>query len=194
MKKRIVKLTESDLEKLVQKILKEDDDVTTGKNPFKSTGDETITLDFIKEYIIEAIEYHDEGYDESMAEGVDALSRMIMGNIKDDISYVSENYEGEIDAIVMDDWRDWFMSHKYLREEMASSEENTGDENQDNPKDVKEFLMAMKKYFMDKYPRFGKRINTRNEKVLVLAALAQQLGVDPNMISQAKGELKNLGL
>ena len=79
-------------------------------------------------------------------------------------------------------------------EEMASSEENTGDENQDNPKDVKEFLMAMKKYFMDKYPRFGKRINTRNEKVLVLAALAQQLGVDPNMIGQAKGKLKDLGL
>lgn len=124
MKNRIVKLNETDLEKLVQKILKEDGDVTTGKNPFKSTGDETITLDFIKEYIIEAIEYYDEGYDESMAEGVDALSRMIMGNIKDDISYVSENYEGEIEAIVMDDWRDWFGSHKYLREE--ESELNQG--------------------------------------------------------------------
>ena len=114
MKKKIVRLTESDLEKLVQRIIKEEDEMDQ--------------------------------------------------NTPED--------GGEMDQNTPED----------------------GGENEDNPQDVKNFLEAMKKYFMNKYPRFANKINTRNEKAMLLAALAQELGVDTNMINMAKGELKKSGL
>lgn len=85
---------------------------------------------------------------------------------------------------------------KIIREEEmepSSSEEGMEDK-EDNPRDVQMFLDAMKKYFMDKYPRFANKINTRKEKAMLLAALAEELGVDTNMINMAKGELKKSGL
>lgn len=85
---------------------------------------------------------------------------------------------------------------KIIREEEMdpNASEEGSDENEDNPKDVQMFLDAMKKYFMDKYPRFANKINTRKEKAMLLAALAEELGVDTNMINMAKGELKKSGL
>jgi len=161
MNNRVVRLNESDLEKLVQKILKEEDGVNTGKNPFKSTGDETITLDFIKEHIIEAIDSYGEEYDESMEEGVDALSRMMMGDIKDRIYYVSENYEGEIEAIVMDDWRDWFMTHKYLREEDDISTSGLKKDVRQTSSDLSG-LSGMKKDYVNKLNQLMKKISGKD--------------------------------
>jgi len=85
---------------------------------------------------------------------------------------------------------------KIIREEEMdpNSSEEGGEEEDDNPKDVKMFLEAMKKYFMDRYPRFANKINTRKEKAMLLAALAEELGVDTNMINMAKAELKKSGL
>ena len=37
-------------------------------------------------------------------------------------------------------------------------------------------------------------INTRKEKAMLLAALAEELGVDTNLINMAKAELKKSGL
>jgi len=79
-------------------------------------------------------------------------------------------------------------------DEMDQNTPEDGGENEDNPQDVKNFLEAMKKYFMNKYPRFANKINTRKEKAMLLAALAEELGVDANMINMAKGELKKSGL
>lgn len=76
----------------------------------------------------------------------------------------------------------------------SSEEGGKGDKNSDSPRDVKMFLNAMNKYFMDKYPRFADKINTPKEKALLLAALADELQVDPNMINRAKAELKKFGL
>jgi hypothetical protein len=74
------------------------------------------------------------------------------------------------------------------------SSNNQPEENQDNPQDVKLFLDAMKKYFMQKYPKFASRINTKKEKAMLLAALANELQVDSSMINLAKSELKKLGM
>jgi hypothetical protein len=80
-------------------------------------------------------------------------------------------------------------------EEMdPNSSEEGSSEDKDNPKDVEMFLDAMKKYFMDRYPRFANKINTRKEKAMLLAALAEELEVDTNMINMAKSELKKSGL
>lgn len=76
----------------------------------------------------------------------------------------------------------------------SSEEGGEGDKNSDSPRDVKMFLDAMHKYFLDKYPRFADKINTPKEKALLLAALADELQVDPNMINRAKAELKKFGL
>jgi hypothetical protein len=85
---------------------------------------------------------------------------------------------------------------KIIREEEMdpNSSEEGGEEEKDNPKDVEMFLDAMKKYFMDRYPRFANKINTRKEKAMLLAALAEELGVDTNLINMAKAELKKSGL
>jgi len=71
-------------------------------------------------------------------------------------------------------------------------EESGDNENEDNPQDVKNFLEAMKKFFLNKYPRFANKINTRKEKVLLLAALAQELEVDLTQAQAAKSELKKM--
>jgi len=73
-------------------------------------------------------------------------------------------------------------------------EEGGESEEEDNPRDVQMFLDAMKKYFMNKYPRFANKINTRKEKAMLLAALAEELGVDASMINMAKSELKKAGM
>ena len=52
-------------------------------------------------------------------------------------------------------------------EEMdPNSSEEGSSEDKDNPKDVEMFLDGMKKYFMDRYPRFSNKINTRKEKAI----------------------------
>ena len=72
--------------------------------------------------------------------------------------------------------------------------EQGGDEEDDNPQDVKNFLEAMKKFFLNKYPRFANKINTRKEKALLLAALAEELQVDLSMLQMAKSELKKMDI
>ena len=70
--------------------------------------------------------------------------------------------------------------------------EQGGDEEGDNPQDVKNFLEAMKKFFLNKYPRFANKINTRKEKIMLLAALAEELEVDLTQIQAAKSEIKKM--
>lgn len=83
---------------------------------------------------------------------------------------------------------------KIIKEEEMDPNGSEEGSDEDNPRDVQMFLDAMKKYFMDKYPRFANKVNTRKEKAMLLAALAEELGVDTNMINMAKGELKKSGI
>ena len=63
----------------------------------------------------------------------------------------------------------------------------------DNPQDVDNFMEAMKKYFIEKYPRFSNKINTKNEKASVVAELAAMLGVDLAQMQRAKTIMKKKG-
>ena len=85
--------------------------------------------------------------------------------------------------------------HRIIREEDEmdpNAPEQGGDEESDNPQDVKNFLEAMKKFFLNKYPRFANKINTRKEKIMLLAALAEELEVDLTQIQAAKSEIKKM--
>jgi aromatic ring-opening dioxygenase LigB subunit len=78
-----------------------------GKFNFDSDN-QTITMDTIKESIIEAMmDMNNEEVDvkdPKFAEGIDDLAKMIMVSFQDTLSYLSEHYEGEInDILSLDD-------------------------------------------------------------------------------------------
>jgi hypothetical protein len=74
----------------------------TGKFNFDSDN-QTITMDTIKESIIEAIKERNNEVDVNdpkFAEGIDDLTKMIMSSFQETLSYISEHYEGEIEDIL----------------------------------------------------------------------------------------------
>jgi hypothetical protein len=74
----------------------------TGKFNFDSDN-LTITMDMIKESIIEVMmDYSDEVdvKDPKFAEGINSLAEKIMGNFQDELSYITENYEDDIQDIL----------------------------------------------------------------------------------------------
>lgn len=66
-----------------------------------------ITMDDIKESIIEAMMDHNDevdAEDPKFADSINRLSEKIMGNFQDVLAYISENYEGDIqDILSLDD-------------------------------------------------------------------------------------------
>ncbi len=81
----------------------------TGKFNFDSDN-KSITMDTIKESIIEAMmDMNNEEVDvkdPKFTEGIDDLAKMIMVSFQDTLSYLSENYEGEIENILSLDLED----------------------------------------------------------------------------------------
>jgi hypothetical protein len=78
------------------------EEITDGKFDFDS-DDQSITMDTIKSAIIEAMMTHNEeidAEDPKFAEGIDDLTKMIMYSFQETLSYISENYEGEIEQIL----------------------------------------------------------------------------------------------
>jgi len=74
----------------------------TGKFNFDSDN-QSITIDTIKSAIIEAMMDHNEEVDAESAiftEGINSLAEKIMSNFQDTLSYLSENYEGDIQDIL----------------------------------------------------------------------------------------------
>jgi len=74
----------------------------TGKFNFDSDN-QSITIDMIKESIIEAIKERNNEVDVNdpkFAEGIDNLTKMIMVSFQDTLSYISEHCEGEIEDIL----------------------------------------------------------------------------------------------
>ena len=98
--KKVIRLTESDLVKLVKRVIKEEDEnegsgiSITIKDIFREVKD--VLNDF-------------GGYDESMREQAMDLSKEILGSFKDDLSemltnYVTDNYEESIIEILGDEY------------------------------------------------------------------------------------------
>lgn len=79
-----------------------------------------------------------------------------------------------------------------IEQNQGESEGQDGDPNKDSPTDVKKFLGAFREYFLNKYPQFVKRINTKNEKALLIAAMAQLLKVDASDIARMRSQLNTL--
>jgi hypothetical protein len=74
----------------------------TGKFNFDSDN-QSITIDTIKSAIIEAMMSHNEEVDAESAiftEGINSLAEKIMSNFQDELAYMSDNYEGEINDIL----------------------------------------------------------------------------------------------
>ena len=98
--KKIIRLTESDLTRIVKRVIKEEDEM-------EGMGI-SITLDDVFKGIRESL--HDlGGYDDAtMGENTMDLAREIMSSFKEDLSvvlanYISENYEGELYEILGDE-------------------------------------------------------------------------------------------
>ena len=93
--KKIVKLTESDLSRIVNRGIKEEDEM-------EGMG-MSITLDDVFDEVRNAL--HDLGmYDDaSMGKKAMALAKQIMSNMRDDLAYVTENYEDQLYDIIGDE-------------------------------------------------------------------------------------------
>ena len=62
-----------------------------------------ITIDIIKESIIEVMMDHNDEVDVNdpkFADSINRLAEKIMSNFQDELAYISENYEGEIEEIL----------------------------------------------------------------------------------------------
>ena len=74
----------------------------TGKFNFDSDN-KSITIDTIKSAIIEAMMSHNEEVDAEstiFTEGINRLAEKIMSNFQDELAYMSENHEGDIQDIL----------------------------------------------------------------------------------------------
>jgi hypothetical protein len=82
--KKVIRLTESDLTRIVKRVIKEDDD---------EMGDSSITItvqDIFRE-VKDVLNDYD-GYDESMRDMAMDLSEEILGRLQNDLSEILANY------------------------------------------------------------------------------------------------------
>ena len=82
--KKVIRLTESDLKRIVKRVIKEDDD---------EMGDSSITItvqDIFRE-VKDVLNDYD-GYDESMRDMAMDLSEEILGRLQNDLSEILANY------------------------------------------------------------------------------------------------------
>lgn len=94
--KKVIRLTESDLKRIVKRVIKEDDDEMGGSGI-------TITVQDIFREVKDVLDDFG-GYDESMRDMAMDLSEEILGGLQNDLSemlanYITENYEEYIHDI-----------------------------------------------------------------------------------------------
>jgi hypothetical protein len=82
--KKVVRLTESDLKRIVKRVIKEDDDEMGGSSI-------TITVQDIFREVKDVLNDYD-GYDESMRDMAMDLSEEILGRLQNDLSEILANY------------------------------------------------------------------------------------------------------
>lgn len=85
--KKIVKLTESDLSRIVRRVIKEEDE--------KESKGTSITLKDIFDEVVDALNELGD-YDDSMKSKAMKLAKKIMSNFKDDLAYISDNHKDEL--------------------------------------------------------------------------------------------------
>jgi len=85
----------------IKKFNEHSEEMPAGYTP---NTDQTITMDTIKASIIEAmVDMNNEEVDVNnpkFEEGIDDLAENIMSSFQDTLSYLSENYKGEIEDIL----------------------------------------------------------------------------------------------
>lgn len=99
--KKTIRLTESDLKRIVKRVIKEDDDEMGGSGI-------TITVQDIFKEVKDVINDFG-GYDESMREMAMDLSEEIMGRLENDlpellVNYITDYYGSSIQDILGDDY------------------------------------------------------------------------------------------
>ena len=93
--RKTIRLTEGDLSRIVKRIVKESDNEMGGRNM-------SITVRDIFEEVRDALDKMG-GYRDSMKTEAMQLARNIMSSMQDDLAYVTENYEEELDEILGDE-------------------------------------------------------------------------------------------
>jgi dGTP triphosphohydrolase len=92
--KKIVKLTESDLSRIVKRVIKEEREE-------EEMGDmeNVITINEVFDEVVNALNELGE-YDESMRGKTMRLAKDIMAMMRDELAYISENYEDALEEIL----------------------------------------------------------------------------------------------
>ena len=85
---------------------------------------------------------------------------------------------------------------KIIREGEGEGEQPTqdgqqGEEQTDkpNPKDVEEFMSAFDKLFIQKFSKYAKKISNREERIMLVKAFADKLGITPSELGSAKTKM-----
>jgi hypothetical protein len=92
--KKIVKLTESDLSRIVKRVIKEEE--MEGRSM-------SLTVKDIFEGVVNALNEVGE-YDDSMEREAMRLAKDILYRMQDELAYISENYENELYEILGDEY------------------------------------------------------------------------------------------
>jgi hypothetical protein len=88
--KKINRLTERDLTRIVKRVIKEEED----DNKKESKG-MSITIKDVFDEVVNALKELGD-YDDSMKGKAMKLAKKIMSNFKDDLAYISDNHEDEL--------------------------------------------------------------------------------------------------
>ena len=75
--------------------------------------------------------------------------------------------------------------------EQPTQDGQQGEEQTDkpNPKDVEEFMSAFDKLFIQKFPKYPKKISNREERIMLVKAFADKLGITPSELGSAKTKM-----
>ena len=92
--KKIVRLTESDLTRIVKRVINEEDEME-GKGM-------SVTIKDVFEEVVNALDELG-GYDDSMKGKAMKLAKKIMSNFQDDLAYISENPNFQDDLAYISD-------------------------------------------------------------------------------------------
>ena len=93
--KKIVRLTESDLSRIVKRVIKEEREEEEREEEEMDDMEKSITLNYVFEEVVNALNELGE-YDGSMKGKAMELVKKIMNSMRDELAYISDNYEDEL--------------------------------------------------------------------------------------------------
>jgi hypothetical protein len=195
MSKKIIKLNESDIEGLINRILRESDgdsdeiiintlidcteetveiiydDLNTGGGREGGTTTENVAKLWVEELTIHA----PDGFDEC------GVSTEEFYSVRHKLHQAMLNHLNEMNGI------NESTEDKFLNMLVENTIKEEGEE--DNPKDVEKFLELADNYLFQKFGKFAEKINTTKEKAMLIASLAKKWGVEPEQLGKVKSIL-----